>query len=141
MPSGGEFDSSLRASSADSDEKERCKAKQDAEPLPARQSKAIAMENDHADQAYNDARDPPRVQLFLARHRHHNHREQRRRGVQDRGQPARDIGLPDHDQRERQHVVEKPDGDERPPLRQAGREADAVEPEQRQQHDRGERYT
>ncbi len=29
------------------------------------------MENDHADQARNDARDPPRVQLFLAGHRHH----------------------------------------------------------------------
>ncbi len=109
-------------------------------PCPLLQPNVVAVENDHADQARDDARDPPRVQLFLARHRHHDHREQRRRGVQDRGQPARNIGLPDHDQRERQHVVEKPDGDERPPARQAARETDAVEPQQRQQHDRGERH-
>ena len=38
--------------------------------------------------------------------------EERRRGVQDRREPAADPGLPEHDERERHHVVEDPHPDE-----------------------------
>ena len=81
------------------------------------------------------------TQFFLAGCRHHDDGEQRRRGVQDRGQPACDIGLSHHDQRERQHVVEKPDREKRLPARHACRETDPVKPQQRQQDDqRRERH-
>src|SRR5204862_6081904 len=38
-------------------------------------------------------------------------------------------------------LLKSPDGDERPPARQALRETDAVEPQQRQQHNGGEHHT
>ena len=77
-------------------------------PWPSGKAEILPMKNDHADQAGEHARRRAASSSFSSpASGHHHDGEQRRRGIQDRGQPARDIGLPDHDQRERQNVVEE----------------------------------
>ena len=98
------------------------------------------MKDDHADQTGEHSADAPHQEFLVAAGGHHQHGEQRRRRIQDRGQSARDIGLPHHDQRERQHVVEQRDAEERPPARKPPRKGDPIDPQDRQQNQRRERH-
>ncbi|MFK4699298.1 hypothetical protein ABIF42_004892 [Bradyrhizobium diazoefficiens] len=108
-------------------------------PCPGRVSMPPSAQDDHADDAQNHAGDPPHLQGFLARHRHDGHREQRRGGIQDRSQPAWNEGLADHDQRERDDVIEQPDREERFPAQLAPGKADTLNTEQRQKNGRTQR--
>ena len=82
-------------------------AQPDAKPLPAGKTEIFAMQDDDADQSGNHAGNAPRGEFFLAGRSHDRDGKQRRRRIEDRGEPARDIGLPGDDQRERQHIVEQ----------------------------------
>ena len=84
-------------------------------PCAAGKTKILAVQNGDADQPDDDTGDAARMQFFVAGSGHHQHGEHRRGRVQDRGQPAGDIGLSGDDQRERQDVVENRDGEERLP--------------------------
>ena len=116
-------------------------AQQDAKTLPAGKTEIFAMQDDDADQSGNHTGDAPRGKFFLAGRGHDRDGKQRRRRVEDRSKAARDIGLPGNDQRERQHVVEQRHRKERLPARQAPGKRQAIDPQPRQQDDRGNRDT
>ena len=109
-------------------------AEQNTEPLPRPRLDAPSAQDDHADDTQNHTGDPPHLQGFLACHRHDDHREQRRGGIQDRSEATGNEGLADHDQRERNDVVEQPDHDERLPAGGALGKADPMHAEQRQEN-------
>ena len=70
----------------------------------------------NADEAHDDAGEfLPREALVDRQVMRHDHREERRRGVENRGQPAGDMALPPDDEREGNHVVEDRPCPRRPP--------------------------
>jgi hypothetical protein len=68
------------------------------------------------------------------------HGEERRRGVEDRGETRRDVDLPPGDEREGNRVVEKPHAEERGPGGAIVREGRARDPQHSMQRERRQRH-